>query len=83
MPAGELGEICFRNADGTAPPVNYFGAKEASERKTRGGWSHSGDIGWKDQAGWLQSVALRAFIRNANPPPPVSRLQCMFLMISS
>ncbi|WFU14438.1 AMP-binding protein [Bradyrhizobium sp. CB3481] len=53
VPAGELGEICFRNADGTVPPVNYFGAKEASEQKTRGGWFHSGDIGWKDEAGWL------------------------------
>ncbi|RZN10350.1 hypothetical protein CWO91_13595 [Bradyrhizobium genosp. SA-3] len=53
VPAGELGEICFRNADGTVSPVNYFGAKEASEQKTRGGWFHSGDMGWKDEAGWL------------------------------
>lgn len=53
LPAGEQGEICFRHADGTVPPVTYFDNPEASADKTRGGWFHTGDIGWKDADGWL------------------------------
>ncbi|GGC52741.1 AMP-binding protein [Chelatococcus reniformis] len=51
--AGTLGEICFRNADGSVTPVTYFGNEQASAVKTRNGWFRSGDIGWKDAAGWL------------------------------
>jgi crotonobetaine/carnitine-CoA ligase len=53
LPAGAQGEICFRNADGSVVPVTYFGNAEASADKTRGGWFHSGDIGWKDEDGWV------------------------------
>ena len=53
LPAGEAGEICFRNADGTVAPVTYFGNPAASTAKTRDGWFHTGDIGWKDRDGWL------------------------------
>lgn len=53
LPAGQEGEICFRDADGTIAPVTYFGNPAASQDKTRGGWFHSGDIGWKDAEGWV------------------------------
>jgi crotonobetaine/carnitine-CoA ligase len=50
---GEAGEICFRNADGSAPVVRYLKNTEASSRKTAGGWLHMGDIGHLDAEGWL------------------------------
>jgi carnitine-CoA ligase len=50
---GEAGEICFRNADGTAPVVNYFKNPDASIKKTEGGWLRMGDIGHLDADGWL------------------------------
>ncbi|BBB14010.1 AMP-binding protein [Sphingopyxis sp. FD7] len=53
LPALEPGEICFRNEDGSVAPVTYFGNPEASAAKTRNGWFHTGDIGWKDENGWL------------------------------
>ena len=52
-PAGVPGEICSRPATGDAAEVEYFGNKEASEKKTRGGWLRSGDIGRTDEEGWL------------------------------
>lgn len=52
-PTGTLGEICFRNADGSVTPVTYFGNEQASTAKTKGGWFRSGDFGWKDADGWL------------------------------
>jgi len=51
--AGEAGEVCFRNADGSNPAVEYFGNKEASQKKTRDGWLRMGDIGHVDENGWL------------------------------
>ncbi|PLW67870.1 AMP-binding protein [Pseudohalioglobus lutimaris] len=51
--AGEPGEICFRNADGSSPVVRYFKNPEASEQKTHGGWLRMGDIGHVDENGWL------------------------------
>jgi len=51
--AGEAGEICFRNTDGSAPVVRYLKNPEASVRKTAGGWLHMGDIGHLDEDGWL------------------------------
>jgi len=50
---GEAGEICFRNADGSAPVVRYLKNPEAGARKTAGGWLHMGDIGHLDANGWL------------------------------
>jgi len=49
----EAGEICFRNADGSSPVVEYFHNTEASINKTRGGWLRMGDIGHVDKDGWL------------------------------
>jgi len=53
VPNGEAGELCFRDADGTCPPVQYFRNPEASAAKTEGGWFRSGDIGHKDADGWI------------------------------
>lgn len=50
---GESGEVCFRNADGSTPVVEYFNKPEASVEKTEGGWLHMGDIGHVDENGWL------------------------------
>jgi crotonobetaine/carnitine-CoA ligase len=50
---GEAGEICFRNADGSAPTVRYLKNPDASARKTAGGWLRMGDIGHLDENGWL------------------------------
>lgn len=47
------GEICFQNTDGSVTPVTYFGNPAASAAKTRDGWFRSGDIGWKDEDGWV------------------------------
>ena len=53
VPAGVSGEICFRNADGTCPDVQYFKNPEASVKKTAGGWFRSGDIGHMDADGYV------------------------------
>jgi crotonobetaine/carnitine-CoA ligase len=52
-PPGVMGEICSRPATGEAARVEYFENPEASEKKTRGGWLRSGDIGHSDADGWL------------------------------
>lgn len=50
---GEIGEICSRPLDGSAPEVEYHDNPEASAAKTRGGWLRSGDMGHSDADGWL------------------------------
>mgnify|MGYP000010201627 CR=1 FL=1 len=50
---GEVGEICFRNIDGSAPDVKYYRNQEATEKKTVGGWLRMGDMGHVDENGWL------------------------------
>jgi len=52
-PPGVLGEICSRPAGGGSVSVEYHGNPEASEKKTRGGWLRSGDMGHADEEGWL------------------------------
>jgi crotonobetaine/carnitine-CoA ligase len=52
-PPGVVGEICSRPATGEPARVEYYRNAEASERKTRGGWLRSGDLGWRDAEGWL------------------------------
>lgn len=52
-PPGALGEICSRPASGDDARVEYFRNEQASQAKTRGGWLRSGDIGWRDEEGWL------------------------------
>lgn len=53
VPAGEQGEICFRNEDGSVAPVAYFCNPAASAAKTRGGWFRTGDVGFRDGDGWV------------------------------
>jgi crotonobetaine/carnitine-CoA ligase len=50
---GELGELISRPTDGSRPQVEYFGNKDASDKKTWGGWLRSGDICHRDDEGWL------------------------------
>jgi len=50
---GIQGEICSRALDGTSASVEYHENPEASEKKTRGGWLRSGDIGHTDDEGWF------------------------------
>jgi crotonobetaine/carnitine-CoA ligase len=52
-PPGGVGEICSRPAGGGPVSVEYHGNREASEKKTRGGWLRSGDMGHADEEGWL------------------------------
>ncbi len=48
-----MGELISRPAGGGQPDVEYFGNKEASEKKTWGGWLRSGDICHRDEDGWF------------------------------
>jgi crotonobetaine/carnitine-CoA ligase len=50
---GIAGEICFRNADGSCPPLEYMNDPAATARKLAGGWLHMGDVGHVDADGWL------------------------------
>jgi crotonobetaine/carnitine-CoA ligase len=52
-PPGVQGEICSRPLDGSGASVEYHENPDASEKKTRGGWLRSGDIGHADNEGWL------------------------------
>jgi crotonobetaine/carnitine-CoA ligase len=51
--AGQAGEICFREADGSCPDLSYYKNPEATAKKTEGGWLHMGDVGHVDESGWL------------------------------
>ncbi len=51
-PPGVVGEIVSRPMGGKAE-VEYYGNQEASEKKTAGGWLHSGDMGHTDEEGWF------------------------------
>jgi long-chain acyl-CoA synthetase len=50
LPAGEIGEICARS-----PGVmqGYWHSPEASAEAMRGGWLHTGDLGYLDDEGYL------------------------------
>jgi crotonobetaine/carnitine-CoA ligase len=50
---GVMGEICSRPASGGSAQVEYYKNPDASRDKTRGGWLRSGDMGYRDQDGWL------------------------------
>jgi crotonobetaine/carnitine-CoA ligase len=49
----EPGELVFRNADGSCPPVVYYKNAEASAKKVAGGWFRTGDVCHMDENGWL------------------------------
>ncbi len=48
----ETGEIICQ-VKGQKTEVNYMGKQEASEKKTRGGWLRTGDMGHTDENGWF------------------------------
>jgi acyl-CoA synthetase (AMP-forming)/AMP-acid ligase II len=52
VPPGTVGELILRPA-GQAARLEYHRNPEASARKTRGGWLHTGDMCWEDDQGWL------------------------------
>lgn len=52
LSAGQIGELVVRPSGRTAR-LEYYGNPEASARKTRGGWLHTGDMCRKDDRGWF------------------------------
>ncbi|MCF6249154.1 MAG: AMP-binding protein [Desulfobacula sp.] len=48
---GKTGELIVKMIKGDTR-VDYLGNKEASEKKTRGGWLRTGDMVSKDEKGW-------------------------------
>jgi len=53
VPDGELGEIVLR---GENILKGYFKNQEATERAFRGGWFHTGDVGYRDKDGFFYIV---------------------------
>lgn len=49
---GEVGELVVR-PKGQAARLGYYKNPEASAKKTRGGWLHTGDMCWRDEEGWF------------------------------
>jgi len=52
-PPGVPGELISRPLGGEKAEVEYFKNKEASEKKTAGGWLRSGDVCHCDAEGWF------------------------------
>lgn len=50
VPVGERGEVVTR---GATTMKGYHNRPEATEETMRGGWLHTGDIGYMDEEGWL------------------------------
>ena len=53
VPRGELGEIVLR---GENILKGYFKNPDATERAFRGGWFHTGDVGYQDKEGFFYIV---------------------------
>jgi crotonobetaine/carnitine-CoA ligase len=49
LPQGEVGEITLKRGQGMMK--GYYKDPEATERAFRGGWFHSGDLGYVDEDG--------------------------------
>jgi len=53
IPTGEVGEVCFR---GPNVMQGYLNMPDATEEALKGGWMHSGDVGYMDDDGYLYLV---------------------------
>jgi long-chain acyl-CoA synthetase len=53
LPPGEVGEICCRSL---FLMQGYWRAPELTSEATRGGWFHTGDLGYVDEEGYLYVV---------------------------
>ncbi|MGZ4726622.1 MAG: class I adenylate-forming enzyme family protein [Acidimicrobiales bacterium] len=51
LPSGQIGEICLRSPTQLR---GYWRAPDATAATIRGGWVHSGDLGFIDEAGCLR-----------------------------
>jgi len=56
VPQGQVGELVVKVPERTDRPVEYYKNPEASERKARGGWVHTGDLFYCDKEGNLYFV---------------------------
>ncbi|WP_419924753.1 class I adenylate-forming enzyme family protein [Candidatus Poriferisocius sp.] len=56
VPAGTVGEVCFRSPTVMA---GYWRNPSATAEALRGGWLHTGDEGWIDDTGSLRLVGRR------------------------
>jgi acyl-CoA synthetase (AMP-forming)/AMP-acid ligase II len=50
LPDGEVGQIVIR---GEPMMKGYWNHPDSTERAFCGGWYHSGDLGYRDAAGWI------------------------------
>ncbi|GAA4338370.1 long-chain fatty acid--CoA ligase [Variovorax defluvii] len=50
VPVGELGEVLFRSE---VTMLGYWKDPEATARALRGGWLHTGDVGFADEDGFI------------------------------
>lgn len=50
VPAGELGEVLFRSE---VTMLGYWNNPDATEKALRGGWLHTGDVGFMDEDGFI------------------------------
>lgn len=53
VPVGQVGELCFRGANVIA---GYYRDPAATRRSFRGGWVHTGDVGFIDKDGFVYLV---------------------------
>lgn len=53
VPRGTVGEICAR---GSTVMLGYWGMPEATAEALRGGWMHTGDMGFMDDEGYVTVV---------------------------
>jgi len=57
VPAGTAGEVCVRSAQNM---IGYFEQPEANAAIFRGGWLHTGDVGFIDAEGFLHIVSRKS-----------------------